>query len=97
MKTIVIALTALASIGGAAHAQPILIDGNLVRTSQVQVADLNLASAAGRSTAVQRIRGAAAEVCSNEGDRSVDSLVAVHDCFHAAVEAGNKRLAAASL
>lgn len=97
MKTIVIALAALASIGGAAHAQPILVDANLGRTSQVQVADLNLASAAGRSTAVRRIRGAAVEVCANDGDRSLASLITVHDCFRSAVEFGNKQLDATSL
>lgn len=95
MKTALIALVALSSLGGVAHAQPIVVDASLVRTSHVQVADLNLGVAAGRSTAEQRIRGASAEVCANDGDRSIASLIAAHDCFRGAVDAGNKQLKAA--
>ena len=96
MKTTIIALAALLSLGAAAEAQPILIGGNLMRTSSVPVADLNLAATAGRSTADRRIRGAATLVCANDGDRSLVSLVAAHDCFRDAIDGAKKQLEAAS-
>ena len=92
MKTAVIAILALFSFGSAATAQPILIDSGPVRTSHVRVADLNLTAAAGRATAERRIRGAAAAVCSNDGDRSIEAALAVHHCFGEAIDAGRRQL-----
>lgn len=92
MKIAILALVALSSLSGAAQAQPILVDANATPATFVKVADLNLAVASGRTTAAQRIRGAAAELCANDGDRSVASRIAAHDCFRAAVEGGLKQL-----
>ena len=91
MKIVILALVALSSLGTPANAQPILVDANAVRTSHVYVADLKL-DTSGRSTAERRIRGAAADLCANDGDRSVASLIAAHDCFRAAVDGGRRQL-----
>lgn len=96
MKIAILALAALSSLGGVAHAQPILVDANANPTTLVKVADLNLAASSGRATAAQRIRGAAAELCANDGDRSVASRLAAHDCFRAAVEVGLRQLPTAT-
>lgn len=96
MKIAVLALVALSSLGGVAHAQPILVDANTAPATYVKVADLNLTASSGRATAAQRIRGGAAELCANDGDRSVASRLAAHDCFRAAVEGGLRQLPTAT-
>ena len=94
MKIAILALVALSSLGGIVHARPFLVDANVGPTSYVQVADLNLAAAQGRATATQRIRGAAAVLCANDGDRSIASQLAVHACLRDAVDNGLKHLPA---
>jgi UrcA family protein len=92
MKIAILTLVALSSLGGVADAQPIVIDASGSHTSHVQVADLNLAATEGRATAARRIRGAAAELCANDGDRSIASQLESHNCYRGAVDDGLRQI-----
>ncbi len=92
MKTMIFAFASLAALGASANAQPIYVDKDAGRSAHVSVAGINLDAKAGRVLVERRIRGAAEEVCSNGGDRSVTAALAVHACFKDAVNDGNRQL-----
>jgi UrcA family protein len=92
MKTTIFVLASLAALGASANAQPIYVDRDAGRSAHVSVAGINLDTKSGRVLVERRIRGAAEDVCSNEGDRSVASALAVRACFKVAVDDGNRQL-----
>ena len=88
MKTALLTLAAAAVLTGPVQAQSILVVTEPVRSARVEVADLNLRSAAGRSALEGRIRAAANSVCEIDGDRSLETRLSVRYCYSAALAEG---------
>jgi UrcA family protein len=85
MKTL-IGLGVAAAVGGSALAAPaILVTREPVRVQRVSFADLNLGTIEGRLALYGRIRAAARNVCSRDGERSVEALVNAHTCYATAI------------
>lgn len=66
IKSVAAVASLLLTAGVVAFAEPASADVAAPRTV-VQIADLNLASAAGKATADRRIQAAAAQVCGTDG------------------------------
>jgi UrcA family protein len=88
MKTLLFSLAAFFPLAAAANASPIVISSDAVRAEHVSPADLRLDSLAGQRALYGRIRAAAGDVCSRDGERDVDALVSAQLCYRAAVADG---------
>jgi len=90
MKTGLVVFAALALVGARADASPIKVTQG--PAAHVSFGDLDLNSREGRAVLERRIRSAAEALCSNEGDRTLDSALAGHACFKAAVADGLQQM-----
>jgi UrcA family protein len=81
---------ALALVSVKANASPITVTQGAA--AHVSFGDLDLNSREGRAVLERRIRSAAEALCSNEGDRTLDSALAGRACFKAAVADGLQQL-----
>jgi UrcA family protein len=85
MKTL-IGLGLAAVIGGAAVSGPaILVIHESARLQRVSYADLDLGTIEGRLALYGRIRAAARNVCSQDGERSAEALASADSCYAAAI------------
>ena len=86
MRMTVIGLAGALLVGGSALAAPsIFVTREPVRVERVSFADLNLGTVPGQLALDSRIRAAARDVCSRDGERSVEALSSAHSCYTAAV------------
>jgi UrcA family protein len=90
MKTGMVFFAALALVSVKANASPITVTpGPAVH---VNFSDLDLNSREGRAVLERRIHSAAETLCSTEGDRTLDTAMANHDCFKAALADGLQQM-----
>lgn len=82
-----IGIAALAMGTGPARAQ-----SNANRTESVNFADLNLGQSGGQASFEHRIKAAASRVCSNDGQFDLQSVLASHKCYTAAVTDGMSQM-----
>ena len=91
MKTILIGFAA-AFVASASSSAPIRVNAEVPPAAHVRFADLNLASADGRTHLEERIRAAAGVVCGNDGDRSLDAYLRSRSCYDSAVASGLRQM-----
>ena len=91
MKTIVTFIGAVILGASAASAQSVTVTapGPVARVS---FADLNLHSPSGRTLLQRRIRGAADDLCFEDGILPLQVRLQRHACFNAVVADGNRQL-----
>ena len=90
MKTGLMLFAALALVSVKANASPITVtQGPAVHVS---FSDLDLNSPEGRAVLERRLHSAAEALCSSEGDRTLDTALANHACFKAAVADGLQQM-----
>ncbi len=92
MKAAMIMFGAAALLAGAANAEPIVVTTEALPTQRVSFEGLDLGSAAGRNALERRIRSAAEQVCSRDGDRSLKTTLIVRGCYTAAVQDGLRQM-----
>lgn len=93
MKSGLMAICAASILGGTAVAQPpIVVSTDPLPMERVSYADLNLASASGKTTLQHRIRSAAENVCYVTNDRNLDKFVPERRCFNAAYNGGIQQM-----
>lgn len=90
MKTGMLFFAALALVGGKVNASPITVTSSSV--AHVSFADLDLNSREGRAVMERRIHSAAEALCSSEGDRTLNTALANHACFKAALADGLQQM-----
>lgn len=84
----------LAAPAQAQTAQNVVVQGSQdVRTAKVSFADLNLSSAAGRSSLEARVRGAVKQVCPSASPMPIFEFLQSQQCQQAAHAAANSRIA----
>jgi UrcA family protein len=92
MKTALIGIVAAALASTAANSAPIFVNANAVPAAHVCYADLNLASAQGRTRLEARIRAAAENLCAVPGDRTLEAYLNGRICYDAAVASGLRQM-----
>lgn len=86
-------ILALAALASALVSAPAFADTSSV---QVRTADLNLASGAGRTTLARRISLAAKQVCIDDGNRDLATMIDGYKCYRDAVRAAQGKVATLS-
>lgn len=92
METIKIVMRAAGGLALAIGATPAAAQSDWPRTERVGFADLDLSQPAGKTSLGQRIDAAARRVCFAEGDISLSSIIAAHDCYRTALADGLRQM-----
>jgi UrcA family protein len=88
MTNLKAAISAVGLLSIAICSAPAIAQGDSNRKEQVSFVDLDVGQNAGKISLEQRIRSAAARVCSSDGEFDFTSVLASHRCYQTAVSNG---------